>query len=228
MTKPLTYTDYLQNIFIGDFNDKASAEAYLAEQSEGVTGYIIEQPADVKQMTVKVQVDLFNALREDGQAEVKLQHFHNADDRVGKLFARIEGTRVGMTVDRQPKVAPEDQCEKEVKAKEERAPRGETASKSFAGKPVREGSSLAAILASLQAGPKTAEEVAKEVGGDIRPDQVAHRIRHVLHVNHGVSYAKDAEGRFSITGYAEGFTAENMITKKGVPAAAGESAQQAA
>ena len=226
MAKLLTYTDYLQNIFIGDFNDKASAEAYLAEQPEGVSGYIIEQPADVKQMTVKVQVDLFNALREDGQAEVKLQHFHNADDRVGKLFARIEGTRVEMTVGRQPKA----ETPAEPKAKKERAPRGETASKSFAGKPVREGSSLAAILASLQAGPKTAEEVVKEVGGDIRPDQVAHRIRHVLHVNHGVNYAKDAEGRFSITGYAEGFTAENMITKKEVPApaAAGESAQQAA
>ncbi len=59
-------------------------------------------------------------------------------------------------------------------------------------KQVRAGSSLARIVESASQGGKTLAQIAADAG--IREDQASHRLRHVLGVNHGIDYSKDADG----------------------------------
>lgn len=63
-------------------------------------------------------------------------------------------------------------------------------------KPVREGSSLAALVGFMIKGDKTFEAMAKALG--LRVDQVQHRVRYVLRVGHGIGHKVGADGRVAI------------------------------
>lgn len=70
-----------------------------------------------------------------------------------------------------------------------RSPRGELQIGDF--KPVREGSSLHAIMKAAAAGDMTIEEIALSAG--VRTDQASHRLRHVLAQNHGIGFVKNPD-----------------------------------
>lgn len=77
-------------------------------------------------------------------------------------------------------------------------------------KPMRTGTSLARILTSMLAGGKTLEQITKDSGvtsDTVDPSvNVLHRIRHVLHVNHGIRHEVSAEGIYTAH-LPEGYTA---------------------
>jgi hypothetical protein len=77
------------------------------------------------------------------------------------------------------------------------------------GKAVRAGSSLARIVEAMIDGDKTLEQIAKAAG--VQNDQAGHRIRHVLHVNHGVGY-KVSDGKIKIV-FPKGFGPASMVAK---------------
>jgi hypothetical protein len=84
-------------------------------------------------------------------------------------------------------------------------------------KPVRAGTSLSKIIESVNAGGKTVDDVAADAG--IRPDQVLHRLRHVLGVNHGVDHKVDDKGHISLI-LPHGKRHADLITSKPVQEAA--------
>ena len=60
-------------------------------------------------------------------------------------------------------------------------------------KPVRAGTSLAALVGFMIKGDKTFDQMAKALG--LRVDQVQHRVRYVLRVGHGIGHKVGADGR---------------------------------
>lgn len=84
-------------------------------------------------------------------------------------------------------------------------------------KPVRAGTSLARIVESAGKGGRKLADIAAEAG--IREDQASHRLRHVLGVNHGVDYTRDAEGVITLVPPA-GKTLADVIASPAMAAAA--------
>lgn len=78
-------------------------------------------------------------------------------------------------------------------------------------KQVRGGSSLAKIIESAAKGGRTMAAIAEEAG--IREDQASHRLRHVLGVNHGIDYTKDASGVITLVPPA-GRSLDDLIARK--------------
>lgn len=95
---------------------------------------------------------------------------------------------------------------KEVsKGKTLRAARSSRALGAF--KPVRANTSLHKIMEGASKG-KTVAQVAKDAA--LREDQVRHRLRHVLRINHGIDFAEDDKGKLSLV-FPDGKTMKDAI-----------------
>lgn len=104
-------------------------------------------------------------------------HVENVEPKKGKrIMAKSKNVEGGAETTAEPK-APRKTRSTELKLGEFVA--------------IRPGSSLHKIVLEADKGTETIERIAASVG--IRPDQVGHRLRHVLAVNHGIGHTKDAE-----------------------------------
>lgn len=75
-------------------------------------------------------------------------------------------------------------------------------------KPVREGSSLHAIMTAAAKG-KTIDDIAK--AASIRPDQALHRLRHVLARKHGIGFITDSNTGIIKLALPEGKTLNDAV-----------------
>ena len=211
----LTHDTNLAHIRVFYHEDRAVVEQAIAAEPDGRSGDIIEGPDSMPRMSGPTLVKLYNGLRPE---DAPIGSFHDLATGRRRLFSRIEETAVKLE-DAPPAPAIEigeptvteeypDMATKTKKSKAAAAKAPRTRKPDGAGKPVREGSSLAKIVSFMIDGNKTAEQMAKVL--DLRKDQVLHRIGQVLRVNNGIGHKVSDDGKISIV-YPKGFGPATII-----------------
>lgn len=89
MAFAIIYTEYLKRVLVGAYPDKVTAQAAVDGTADVWSGWAIEAENDLIEWAPKKLVDVFNAIRPEGEAIVA--KFENREKGSRRLLTRLAG-----------------------------------------------------------------------------------------------------------------------------------------